>query len=91
MPRLTPKAKKLIDSLPELSSRTVKQIILDQLNEYYSHVTINAYRKKNQKSKPTLDTQILMKMIPAFARSGIKINFESDEISRIKELAKEVL
>ena len=37
------------------------------------------------------DTQILKKIIPVFARLGVKIEFEEGEIERIKELAKEAL
>lgn len=38
-----------------------------------------------------LDTQILKKLIPTFAKAGITVILEEDEKERIRELAKEVL
>ncbi|MHA2247401.1 MAG: hypothetical protein ACXADY_20810 [Candidatus Hodarchaeales archaeon] len=38
-----------------------------------------------------IDTQILKKLIVVYARTGINIDLESQEIMRVQQLAKEVL
>lgn len=40
---------------------------------------------------PGIDTQILKKLIPAFAQAGLKVSLEPEEIKRIQEIGKEVL
>ena len=37
-----------------------------------------------------IDTQILKKLIAEFARTGINVNLEPEEIMRVQQLAKEV-
>ena len=62
-----------------------------------SHTMIYKIWKKNDRNqrKPDvfsrLDTQILLKMIPVFAKSKMKINLTEVEIFRIQQLSKEVL
>lgn len=38
-----------------------------------------------------IDNQILKKLIAAFARTGLNIDLEPEEIMRVQQLAKEVL
>ena len=42
--------------------------------------------KQVETSLSSLDTQILMKMIPSFIKKGIEIELDNEEIDRVKEL-----
>ena len=48
MPRLSEKAKKLIEKNIDKSSRELVELITEELNENYSNVTTNNYKKKEE-------------------------------------------
>ena len=72
----------------KLNFPILKQIRINQEQaEKWDSKAIRNFLEGNEISKNnSLDTQILLKMIPAFIESGIKINLEEQEIERIKQL-----
>lgn len=75
--RVDSDVKEILDSL-KMDKANISEFIRNQI-------------KNSQISHSSIDTEILKKIIPEFAKKGIKITLTEEEISRVKILAKEVI